>query len=467
MNEQSKIKSGRLLLFVYDKVHFVEQIELARGLKREGSFEPFIAIYVKYPERSRDFRQCIAEGFGCCDESGHLISQYILDNSTDELIALPRSRFSSILLISQQRCALYHMCILRHQTKETSNLLRNIDPCAVIICEDHVEGVSAPLIHSARLLKIPIFVMPYTLCTAEEAAQYYFENRRHRVGVILKFLMPSSLRKWLYNYKGRDLLRIPLAPLMARELLRLSPGQPWIPNSGCSNAMLIESIALKKYWERAGLDPQKLSVTGSPIHDRMAMVLDAHRERKEQLLAKYNLPHGRRLVLCALPFSAFPNRVNHCEFATYEGLIEFIFDTFGAMKHWNIIIRLHPRLDKHAFDVSRYSNIRIADEPTYELLPLCDLFVASGSATIRWALTCNKPVINYDIYQYGYSDFSSEPSVTLVQSKGAFQDALNMRELNSESLHHAPETNWGVLDGKACARIAGVIRTVCRISEGN
>ncbi len=34
------------------------------------------------------------------------------------------------------------------------------------------------------------------------------------------------------------------------------------------------------------------------------------------------------------------------------------------------------------------------------LVPLCSLYVASVSATIRWAIACGKPVVNYDVYRF-------------------------------------------------------------------
>ena len=39
------------------------------------------------------------------------------------------------------------------------------------------------------------------------------------------------------------------------------------------------------------------------------------------------------------------------------------------------------------------------------LVAISDMYVASVSSTIRWAILAGIPVINYDVYQYGYEDF--------------------------------------------------------------
>ena len=62
--------------------------------------------------------------------------------------------------------------------------------------------------------------------------------------------------------------------------------------------------------------------------------------------------------------------------------------------------------------------MRIAARKTSELVPLCDLYVASVSSTIRWAIACGKPVVNYDVYRYRYTDFISLDGVLIIDSPG-------------------------------------------------
>ena len=102
---------------------------------------------------------------------------------------------------------------------------------------------------------------------------------------------------------------------------------------------------------------------------------------------------------------------------------------------------------------------------TPELVPLCDFFVASISSTIRWAIACGKPVLNYDVYRYRYvDDFGKVGGVLTVEEQGDFLAALNrlaedkdyLREMSAKQ--RALSERWSYLDGKCCARMVALVR---------
>ena len=70
------------------------------------------------------------------------------------------------------------------------------------------------------------------------------------------------------------------------------------------------------------------------------------------------------------------------------------------------------------------ANVRIAARRTSELVPLCDLYVASVSSTIRWAIACGKPVINYDVYRYRYTDFLNLEGVLVIEEQNEFREIV-------------------------------------------
>ena len=93
------------------------------------------------------------------------------------------------------------------------------------------------------------------------------------------------------------------------------------------------------------------------------------------------------------------------------------------------------------------------------LIPLCDFYVAFASATIRWAITASKPVLNYDIFRYDYEDYKFEPAVISVNSLQSFERQLG--KLCSEKDYFASlkrtqqecAKNWGMLDGLCETRL--------------
>ncbi|HHT9959523.1 TPA: hypothetical protein ACT9K7_003364, partial [Legionella pneumophila] len=58
-----KIEQQRnTLLFVHISTHFKEIIRVARLMKQNGAYNPYIFFYVKYEGVKRDIEQCQSEG---------------------------------------------------------------------------------------------------------------------------------------------------------------------------------------------------------------------------------------------------------------------------------------------------------------------------------------------------------------------------------------------------------------------
>jgi hypothetical protein len=104
-------------------------------------------------------------------------------------------------------------------------------------------------------------------------------------------------------------------------------------------------------------------------------------------------------------------------------------------------------------------------------VPLCDLYVASVSSTIRWAIACGKPVINYDVYQYGYADYVGVAGVLLVRTRMEFRDALrklsgdaSVRDKLAERQRN-DSSRWGMLDGRSGRRIVALLRGATAVGD--
>ena len=70
-------------------------------------------------------------------------------------------------------------------------------------------------------------------------------------------------------------------------------------------------------------------------------------------------------------------------------------------------------------------NVYIVNKPIELLIPLCDVFVAATSATIRYALTCKKQVLNFDIFDANYSEYKTINSVITVTNTSDFEKEYN------------------------------------------
>jgi hypothetical protein len=217
---------------------------------------------------------------------------------------------------------------------------------------------------------------------------------------------------------------------------------------------------MHQYYLDAGIPSGQLATTGSLSDDVISRVIsDAPRGRR-MLLDSLGLPQDRPLLLVALPPDQNTYDRPGCEFTDFDDLIGYWGQTVARAVGWNVVVRPHPKTRPERLEALRQYGITISYEDTAALVPLCDVYLAAVSATIRWAIACGKPVVNYDVYQYGYRDYEGVKGVQLVNTRREFaallgritsDDAYRM-ELAARQVRDAPQ--WGMLDGSSGRRIA-------------
>lgn len=236
--------------------------------------------------------------------------------------------------------------------------------------------------------------------------------------------MAKAFPRWVYKHKGQKMI-MPAIQILMMEYLGLTPAKPWLINSGFADALAAESPFMVDYYREAGIDDRRVVLTGSLADDELHSQIALAAESREALYARLGLPPNRPMILYSVP----PNQLIgdgrvQSEFSSYETLIKSMLEVACACKGWNVVLSLHPRINHgDVVYVGSYPS-RIALEDIASLIPLCDLFIASASATIRLAAAAGKPTVNYDVYRYQYSDFLSIPGVMTMDNIGAFKNAV-------------------------------------------
>ena len=190
-------------------------------------------------------------------------------------------------------------------------------------------------------------------------------------------------------------------------------------------------------------------------------------DMRSELLANHRFVPGRPLILCGFPPSQFGSKDRDFEFQDYESLMDAWIESFGALgDRANILVRPHPRVPIDRLQSRTAQNVRYSQEPTAELIPLCDLYVASISATIRWAIACGVPVINYDTYRYRYNDYEEAHGVIRTETLADFRAQL-ARFVDDPSFarcvtrkQQGAMRQWGIVDGEVPRRFAALVREV-------
>jgi hypothetical protein len=263
--------------------------------------------------------------------------------------------------------------------------------------------------------------------------------------------------EWTLRYKSQHFLRSPYAKIIAVEELGLSPPDPWLLNSGFADAIAVESAAMSEYYLAAGIPDNQLVETGSLADDMIVTVQAEVPKRRHSLLQEFGLQDDGPLLLCAPPPDQNTFDRPGCEFRNFDDLVGFWSECLGSIHGWNVIVRPHPKTSPDRLDALRQNNLNISYADTATLVPLCDLYVAAVSATIRWAIACGKPVINFDVYQYGYQDYKGVEGVILANKRDEFRALLERITHDDEyrialtDLQRKVSGRWGRLDG-ACGR---------------
>jgi len=303
----------------------------------------------------------------------------------------------------------------------------------------------------------------------EQAEVYYYDPNFHLRGIIgsaIAWMFP----KWKRVHKGSALLRVPPGRILALELFRLAPPVPWAVNSGYADVILAESPAMVEYFVRAGLPRHQLRATGTITDDVMARLL-ASAAAKREFYSRYGLDPSKRMILVAVPPNSLMSKGGRpeCDFQDYDDLVEFFVASAAACPDVNVVLALHPSQPykdglKHERD-----SVKVAQENTFELVPLCDLYVASVSSTIRWAIACGKPVLNYDVYRYRYDDFTEEPGVLITEEQHEFLCLLKKLTTDTgfyeriRSLQNTRSRLWGTLDGNSGQRLLEALDQISRL----
>jgi hypothetical protein len=351
-------------------------------------------------------------------------------------------------------------------------LLRRRKVSLVVVTEDNVAGRSRALVAAASRAGVPVLLLPFTIPNPYEAAWILGRRRHYQVRGWFTRLFAALRPNWVLTTATARLLRLPLMQALIIELTRLAPARPWIDNEGPAT-IAVESRAMMKHYSAMGFSDRQLVLTGSLVDEVLEASSRDRAHRQAELRRRFTL-NDRPLLLCALPPDQLTNAGAVGEFSEYGALIEAWTAALAAVaRKFAVLVRPHPRITATMLDPLRRAGIAICWDDTATLVPLCDLYVASISATIRWAIACGRPVVNYDVFQYRFNDYEGVPGIITVNDLAAFNKALGgladapERLAAMTSAQSAIAADWGWLDGQSSGRIlaladrllAGINRT--------
>ncbi|HAT8261485.1 TPA: hypothetical protein JD758_003073, partial [Legionella pneumophila] len=337
------------------------------------------------------------------------------------------------------------------------NILR---PSILLFSEDIVERDSNLWIKIAHTKNILSMVISYGTPSKTEAAETYCNDPNYQFPTHLpphiKFLLKFVLNKWCFLHQKRKLIRLPLKQLVAMDLLDYSPKLPWVTNSGEADIVMVESNFAKDLFKKEGLKNKRIKVLGNLKFDAMNTILNDLKSYKAYIYEKYNLCRDRNLILCAFP-SYLPER-KLLDFNSYEDLIYKYVLGLQASNH-HVLYSIHPSGIPWVGDKLRHLGQLVAEEKIFNLIPICDIFLATVSSTIKWARACGKLVLNYDCFGFNYDVYKKDSAVIHINSFDellVWVDKLNNQQVSDilmELSPFIPSNYWGKIDGQSFHKI--------------
>lgn len=432
-------------------------------LNSSAEYEPHILFPANYPNLAKHIEICSAEQIGFTAlalpiPSGAITSGF-LARAKRSIIA----RSKAALLVFPITGYLSYLTMFESRLRTIRRVLASTKADLMILGGDIVGHDMALYIKAGHELAVPSVLLPGWMASAREPAELYFENPRFFLNRPMNRLLGHFFPRWIYEHRGRALVRQPAQEALALETLGLAPPLPWILHSGFADKIAVESEAALKYGLAEGISETAMVVTGSRTHDKMHDQIAIAREARAKLCNDLALAQDKPLLLSALP----PDQLYglgrpECDFSSYRDLVKFWISALCAAADGNVVVSLHPSARKGYEPFIAELGAKISDQPVAELIPLCDYYVACISATIQWAIACGKPVINYDVYRYRYTDYQGLKGVLTIEKQDEFLDVL--RRMASDDtfrneiteLQKIDAPRWGNLDGKAGQRIVAL-----------
>lgn len=468
---QTKMKKKNILFFAYMNSHLAKILSLAKILKQKSNYNPiivFLGVYESPGGKSlaicKDKKIMLLDRAGnpidCSERNRNSESANVGQLGLSDKLAVVFKKVSPLYVFARAIFSLLlpavYFVYLRRKIKFYAGLINTYKPKAIIVPEENVILQTQVLTRTAQKQGVPTLILPYTIANYTEFCEALYREPSGRVRGIFDLLVKWRFSKWIRRYKKRQLILMRGWRILIYELFRFSPPNPWQINSGFAKAIAVESTFMKEYYLKNGLPVEQLVLTGAPEDDFLY----------EKLETKQKRIGGRRILLCSLPPSQLPRP--KCDFKNYENLVKFWTESLGRVLNYHIIVSLHPRLSLSEMKYLEKYGVEVTGKNVVELIPFCDIYVASVSATIRWAIACGKPVLNYDVYKYRYHDYDSAKGVITVESKADFSKYLKRMTENKKYLRELAELqksssrNWGILDGKSGARIIKLIDSLCK-----
>ena len=448
----------RVLFVPIHVASMVEMLPVAEQIAVEGRFEPLFFIFFA---ATRDQVEVLKQR-GLSAIGPGLPTQDV--NSQNEaaapIVDKPlsfRKRIAKWMSHTTPTAFIWHWVEYLRMRDKARRVLRQERVAALVVLGDRHVGWETAFLREGNHLQIPSLIIPYSLTAPEGAFAYrrtLDDLHLYQVNTPFRRFIQHKYPIWTQQEGDDTFFFIPLGNALAAQVCGMMPDNPWVLGGGRATRMAVESRRLQKMLLAQGVAAEKMAVTGRASVDQITATIknvDPDTVRREM-----GIPPEQKILLCAVPqlgeHGMLPWDVHWAE-------TRFLFECL-TQQDAVVVLSLHPKSDPAAYQpLADEFGALIAQRRAYELIPACDVFVATFSGTVMAAIGCGVPTVVIDFYGLNYSYFDNEPGIMIVNQHADLSPTLE-RLFNDQEYYaqvalaqqtRGPE--WILLDGLCTRRI--------------
>ena len=386
---------------------------------------------------------------------------YILEDNKKYIKKLNRIYKNKQVLLAHAKNHYQKLAISNH-------ILSKTNPDLLITSEDGISG-NYWLIGAAKKRHIPCITTPFGFGTSRDLENVLSVKKQNNNLITVSGKYGKILQKkyphWIKTGDYAGALLFPPEYIIPLEKLGITIPQPWVIQGGVSHKIAVESKKMYQHYLNENISSTKLSLTGTVYCDIIYDIIHSCQKLQESFQTSMPIQPANRSILINWPSNYDPEKGQYSEFKDYEEATLAVMNFLKSLPNTTLTICPHPAVDKKVNDLLEHLGFSVNVHHIIELIPQHDLYISSFSSSIRYAIACGKPVVNYDFYHFSLKDYKGEPGVITLHSFHALKNEITKllkkdAYIEAAKLQKTSAPEWGIIDGNNFSRINTLIDTV-------
>jgi hypothetical protein len=347
--------------------------------------------------------------------------------------------------------------------RRISAALERERPAALVIFDDRRLQPDGVALRLAKVRRTPVILAPYA-ASSREARRFVRRGDLRYAAPPMQCRMLNRLAARRHPEQVADgMLFYPALETLILGGMGKLPSCPWVLGASGPDVVCALGADHRDQLLNEGVRADRIVVTGQATTDTLAIDAAARARLRDRLRAQYRLPTDRPILVCAVPQQGEHGMTSWDRHRILTAELFRALQESGA----GVLLSLHPKSRREDYlALSSTHGLEIADERLSELLAAADLFVASFSTTVRWAIGLGIPAFvidNLNRVNRGYQMYRSVPGVTIVGDHGTLGTMLRNLVADPTKLAVSQTAaaegmrSLGKVDGRSAARISNVI----------